>query len=392
MILTNKQEEGLKIILDRHKRNEKYTVVAGYAGTGKSTLVKFAIEALNVESSKVAYATYTGKAAEVLRKKGNPGACTLHKLLYDHFPMPGGGFYRKPKTELDVTIAVVDEVSMVPKPMVDLLLKHKIYVIFLGDPFQLPQIDKDTENHLLDKPHIFLDEIMRQAAESEIIQLTMKIRNGESLDLFKGNEVQIFKKNEFNTGMMTWADQIIVATNATRQSINQQMRKILGYSGLPQHGERMICLRNYWDDCNDAGDALVNGTTGIIENPFESFRRIPAYIKNDRRDLPTIVGNFIPDGGIEFHSIEMDKEMIMTGEKCIDWRVAYQLGKLKPKIGDIVPKEFAFAYAITCHKAQGSEWEKVLVVEEGFPFAKEEHARWLYTACTRASEKLVLLR
>jgi len=392
MILTNKQEEGLKIILDRHKRNEKYTVVAGYAGTGKSTLVKFAIEALNVESSKVAYATYTGKAAEVLRKKGNPGACTLHKLLYDHFPMPGGGFYRKPKTELDVTIVVVDEVSMVPKPMVDLLLKHKIYVIFLGDPFQLPQIDKDTENHLLDKPHIFLDEIMRQAAESEIIQLTMKIRNGESLDLFKGNEVQIFKKNEFNTGMMTWADQIIVATNATRQSINQQMRKILGYSGLPQHGERMICLRNYWDDCNDAGDALVNGTTGIIENPFESFRRIPAYIKNDRRDLPTIVGNFIPDGGIEFHSIEMDKEMIMTGKKCIDWRVAYQLGKLKPKIGDIVPKEFAFAYAITCHKAQGSEWEKVLVVEEGFPFAKEEHARWLYTACTRASEKLVLLR
>ena len=392
MILTNKQEEGLKIILDRHKRNEKYTVVAGYAGTGKSTLVKFAIEALNVESSKVAYATYTGKAAEVLRKKGNPGACTLHKLLYDHFPMPGGGFYRKPKTELDVTIVVVDEVSMVPKPMVDLLLKHKMYVIFLGDPFQLPQIDKDTENHLLDKPHIFLDEIMRQAAESEIIQLTMKIRNGESLDLFKGNEVQIFKKNEFNTGMMTWADQIIVATNATRQSINQQMRKILGYSGLPQHGERMICLRNYWDDCNDAGDALVNGTTGIIENPFESFRRIPAYIKNDRRDLPTIVGNFIPDGGIEFHSIEMDKEMIMTGEKCIDWRVAYQLGKLKPKIGDIVPKEFAFAYAITCHKAQGSEWEKVLVVEEGFPFAKEEHARWLYTACTRASEKLVLLR
>lgn len=392
MILTNKQEEGLKIILDRYKRNEKYTVVAGYAGTGKSTLVKFAIEALNVESSKVAYATYTGKAAEVLRKKGNPGACTLHKLLYDHFPMPSGGFYRKPKTELDVTIVVVDEVSMVPKPMVDLLLKHKIYVIFLGDPFQLPQIDKDTENHLLDKPHIFLDEIMRQAAESEIIQLTMKIRNGESLDLFKGNEVQIFKKNEFNTGMMTWADQIIVATNATRQSINQQMRKILGYSRLPQHGERMICLRNYWDDCNDAGDALVNGTTGIIENPFESFRRIPAYIKNDRRDLPTIVGNFIPDGGIEFHSIEMDKEMIMTGEKCIDWRVAYQLGKLKPKIGDIVPKEFAFAYAITCHKAQGSEWEKVLVVEEGFPFAKEEHARWLYTACTRASEKLVLLR
>ena len=71
MLLTKKQEEGLKIILERHKNNEKYTVISGYAGTGKSTLVKFAIDALNVEKSKVAYATFTGKAAEVLRKKGN---------------------------------------------------------------------------------------------------------------------------------------------------------------------------------------------------------------------------------------------------------------------------------------------------------------------------------
>jgi ATP-dependent exoDNAse (exonuclease V) alpha subunit len=72
--------------------------------------------------------------------------------------------------------------------------------------------------------------------------------------------------------------------------------------------------------------------------------------------------------------------------------LAYQLNKLKPKIGEVVPKEFAYAYAITCHKAQGSEWDKVLVLEERFPFDKEEHARWLYTACTRASEKLILVR
>ena len=392
MQLTKKQGEGLDIILQRYKDREKYTVVAGYAGTGKSTLVKFAIEALNVEPTKVAYATYTGKAAEVLRKKGNPGACTLHKLLYDHIPLPGGGFYRKPKLQLDVTIVVVDEVSMVPKDMINMLLKHKVYIIFLGDPFQLPQIDKDAENHLLDKPHVFLDEIMRQEAESEIIQLTMKIRNKEEIPLFQGKEVLVLPKESLNTGMLSWADQVIVATNATRESLNNQMRASLGFEGLPQHGERMICLRNYWDDCNAAGDALVNGTTGIIENPFESFRRIPAYVKNDRRDLPIIIGNFIPDGGQSFDSIEMDKEMILTGQKCIDWRVAYQLGKLKPKIGDIVPKEFAFAYAITCHKAQGSEWDKVLVVEERFPFAKEEHARWLYTAATRASEKLVIIK
>lgn len=362
------------------------------AGTGKSTLVKFAISALQTTPDRVAYATYTGKAAEVLRKKGNEGACTLHRLLYDHVPLPGGGFLRKPKGKLDVDIVVVDEVSMVPKSMIDILLKHKVYVIFLGDPFQLPQIDKNEENHLLDKPHIFLDEIMRQAAESEIIQLTMKIRNGDPIKTFHGNEVQIFSRGDLNTGMLTWADQILVGTNATRRSINDQMRGLLGYSGLPQNGERMICLRNYWDDCNENGDALVNGTTGIIRNPFESFRDIPYFIKNDRYRLPTIVGDFIPDAGHSFNSIEMDKDLITTGEKCIDWRVSYQLGKLKPKIGDVVPKEFEFAYAITCHKAQGSEWDKVLVIEERFPFDKIEHARWLYTACTRASEKLVLVR
>ena len=391
MELTKKQSEGLDIILKRHRNNEKYTTVAGYAGTGKSTLVKFAIAALEVEDDRVAYATYTGKAAEVLRKKGNAGACTLHKLLYEHIPMQGGGFFRKKKPHLDVDVVVVDEVSMVPKSMIDLLLSHKVYIIFLGDPFQLPQIDKKEENGLLDKPHIFLDEIMRQAAESEIIQLTMKIRNGEEIKPMRGNEVIVLPPNELTTGCLTWADQIICATNQTRLNMNSQMRELLGYSGVPQDGERVICLRNYWDDCNDDNDSLVNGTTGIIRNPFESFRKIPYFIKNDRHELPIIQGDFYPDGGIgAFESIEMDKDMIMLGTPCVDWRVSYQLGKLKPKYGDLVPREFDFAYAITCHKAQGSEWDKVLVIEEKFPFDKTEHARWLYTACTRASEKLVL--
>ena len=391
MELTRKQEEGLRIILQRHRDNEKYTTVAGYAGTGKSTLVKFAIAALDVEDNKVAYATYTGKAAEVLRKKGNSGACTLHKLLYEHIPMMGGGFYRKKKPHLDVDVVVVDEVSMVPKSMIDLLLTHKVYIIFLGDPFQLPQIDKKEENGILDKPHIFLDEIMRQAAESEIIQLTMKIRNGEEIKPMRGNEVIVLPSNELTTGCLTWADQIICATNQTRLNMNSQMRELLGYSGTPQDGERIMCLRNYWDDCNLGGDALVNGTTGILRNPFESFRRIPYFIKNDRHDLPIIQGDFYPDGGEGvFESVEIDKDLIMTGTPCVDWRVAYQLGKLKEKYGDLVPREFDFAYAITCHKAQGSEWDKVLVIEERFPFDKTEHARWLYTACTRASEKLVL--
>ena len=393
MELTKKQEEGLKIALDRYRNNEKYVVIGGYAGTGKSTLVKFIIEALDVEPNKVAYATFTGKASEVLRKKGNANAMTLHRLLYDSIPKPGGGFIRKPKLQLDYNIIVVDEVSMVPKSMIDMLLHHKVYIIFLGDPFQLPQIDKNETHTLLDNPHIFLDQVMRQAAESEIIQLTMKIRNGEKIDFMNGKEVIVAPRASLVTGHLTWADQIICATNASRISLNNQMREILGYSGLPQDGEKMICLRNYWEDFSEDGSSsLVNGMTGIIKNPFESFRMAPQFVKMKNHKMETIQCDFTSDDGSYFNSVEMDKHMILTGEKCIDWRESYQLGRLIQRIGDIVPREFTFGYAITCHKAQGSEWNKVLVIEESFPFPKDEHARWLYTACTRAAEKLVLVR
>ena len=393
MELTEKQEKGLETILTRYNLGLKYTTISGYAGTGKSTLVKFAIAALGVPEDRVAYATFTGKAAEVLRKKGNTGACTLHKLLYDHFPKPGGGFIRKPKTSLDCDVVVVDEVSMAPKSMIDMLLSHKVYVIFLGDPFQLPQINKDESHDILENAHIFLDEVMRQAAESEIIQISMKIRNGEPIDFMKGKEVIIIPKSELVEGHLTWADQILCGTNATRENINRQMREIYGFSGLPQDGEKMICLRNYWDDCADNGDALVNGTTGILRNPFETFRMIPNYIPINNHRMDVIQGDFVTSDGSTFNSVEMDKKLLIDGVKCIiDGKILFRLGKLKNKIGDIVPREFAFGYAITTHKAQGSEWDKVLVIEEKFPFSKEEHARWLYTAVTRASERLVLVR
>lgn len=393
MILTQKQEEGLKIALKRHRDHEKFTVISGYAGTGKSTLVRFIIEALDVEESKVVYTAYTGKAVEVLRKKGNKNACTLHKLLYDHFPRPAGGFFRKPKPTIDYDVVIVDEVSMAPKTLMDLLLSHQCYIICLGDPFQLPPVDKDEDNGLLAHPHIFLDEVMRQAAESEIIRLTMDIRNNNPIAYTNSaKEALVLPKKDLNTGMLMWADQVLVATNAARQGLNTQMRSLLGFEGGPQEGDKVICLRNYWETFSENEcDPLVNGTIGHIKNGFKTFRDFPYYIKADNHSFDVWQANFIV-GDDYFANTEIDYKMLTIGEKCCDWRLAYQLGKLKPKLGEIVPKEFTYAYAITCHKAQGSEWDKVLVLEEQFPFDKQEHARWLYTACTRASEKLVLVR
>ena len=223
MELNEKQKNGLTLALQRYKNKEKYTVIAGYAGAGKSTLVRFIIEELKtygVKETDVCFACFTGKAAQVLLKKGNKNVITLHKLLYKSIPKESGGFVRIPNPSIPYKIVVVDEVSMAPKTLMDLLFKHDVYVICLGDPFQLPPVDKKEDNHLLDAPHIFLDEIMRQAQESEIIQLSMAIRENRPIEIFQGKEVQILNKEELNTGMLTWADQILVATNATRVSIN----------------------------------------------------------------------------------------------------------------------------------------------------------------------------
>lgn len=393
MILNKGQEQGLKIAIERHRQGCKFTTIAGYAGTGKSTLVRYIIDALDIEEDRVCHCAFTGKAAEVLKKKGNKNVATLHRLLYEHIPRPAGGFFRKPKPFIDYDVIVVDEVSMAPKSLMELLFKHQVYVICLGDPFQLPPIDKDEDNHLLDNPHIFLDEIMRQEEDSEIIQLTMKIRNQEPIDYFNGNEVKIIPYSDLNTGVLQWGDQILTATNAKRQAINNQMRALQGRTGEPVDGDKIICLRNYWDDSSLNGDALINGTIGILQNSFQTWREIPRFVQSNIRKFDVLVGDLVvPETNDVYQMTEMDRQMIITGEKCCGWQLSYKLGKLRPRYGEIVPKEFTYAYAITTHKSQGSEWPKVVVLEEKFPFDKVEHARWLYTACTRSSEKLVLVR
>ena len=393
MELTEKQKQGLEIAVERYKNRQKYTVISGYAGTGKSTLVKFIISALpGIDPDKdVVFTSFTGKATQVLQNKGNKHTLTLHKLLYESHPRPDGTFFRRPVAGIPFKVVVVDEISMAPKTLIDLLMKYDVYVICLGDPFQLPPVDKNEDNHLLDNPHIFLDEIMRQAAESEIIQLTMKIRNGEPIDNFKGKEVQILSRNELTTGMLTWADQVLVATNATRQSINNQMRELYNKSGDPQDGDKVICCRNYWEDESLGGSALVNGTIGHLKNTYESFIKIPPFIDGKGQMIKTINADFLSETNELYPMVHMDKKLILEGTKSLDFKTEYRLGKNK-NMQHLIPYEFTYGYAITTHRAQGSEWEKVLVIEEKFPFNKEEHARWLYTACTRASEKLVLIR
>lgn len=395
MELNEKQKQGLNIAVERYNNKERYTVISGYAGTGKSTLVKFIVAALpNINPDEdVIYTSFTGKATQVLQKKGNKNVSTLHKLLFESIPKPDGTFFRKPVEFIPYKIVIVDECSMVPKDLLQRLIKYNVHIICLGDPGQLPPINKNEDNHLLDHPHVFLDEIMRQATESEIINLTMDIRMGKPLTHYQGKEVQILNRDELTTGMLLWADQIICAKNETRISLNNQIRDLLGRSGDPQDGDKVICLKNNWDIYSINDNPLVNGTIGYIKDSFSTYINLPRQITSDGqpKKLDILTANFVSDTNEDYGVLNMDKKLILTGEPGLDWKTSYKMGR-NWKFQDKIPDQFTYGYAITCHKSQGSEWDNVLVIEEGFPFEKEEHKQWLYTAATRAAKKLVIIK
>lgn len=273
---------------------------------------------------------------------------------------------------------------MLPKPLWDLLLSHKIYVLALGDPGQLPPIGEG--NGALDKPHIFLDEIMRQSQESEIIRLTLAIREGKVLTPYQGNEVQIINQKDVVSGMYLWADQILAGKNITRRNINHLVRQYkygVDVPDFPVEDDKLICLRNYWDLLNECGDVLVNGSMGYLNNINISnhpilgkdliFDFIPDYCINE--DYDSAPFDFV------FRKIDADYGLITTGEP-------FNNNNMRRRF--MPPKQFDYGYCITTHKSQGSEYDKVLVFEECL--RKDEHSKWLYTAATRAKNKLVIVK
>lgn len=369
--LTEKQREGLEICLKRYKNNKPYTIIAGYAGTGKSYLVNAIVDEFGFSENEVAYASYTGKAALVLQKQGK-NAITLHKLLYMSYPNGMGGFINKPKESLDpnLKLIIVDEISMCPKELWKLLLKHNIYIIGLGDPFQLPPIGDDLK--LLDNPHIFLTEVMRQALDNDIIKYSMELREGKKLlPGIRGKNIQTYSKEEFTTGMMLWADQILCGKNVTRRQLNAEMRKLLNKEGILADGDKLICTKNYWDKISISENFLINGTIGNVSK-----------IKRNEFNEKDIRANFCVDDD-SYGLLKLDYKYLTTGIPTVT----------KSLNGKVIPSpyvEMDYGYVITVHKAQGSQFNKVLVYDEHL-YHEENHNRWLYTAITRAVDKVVVL-
>ena len=274
---------------------------------------------------------------------------------------------------------------MLPLDMWNLLLSHKIPVIALGDPGQLPPVSGKA-NGVLAHPHVFLDEVMRQAKDNEILRLSMDIREGKPLEYFMGKDVRVVPQKELNAGgIWKWPNQILAGKNLTRNTINDLMRQNLFHrkSSFPEEGDKIICLHNDWEVLNDNEDALVNGLTGTIHN-------IRAKVPSNEVVAETFCADFLPDyeGATMFTGLEMDTCMFTEHE------AGKNKYNAKLPVGlEYMPHYFDYGYCITAHKSQGSEYDRVLVLEEFLRGqSKADHIRWLYTAATRAAKKLIIVK
>lgn len=379
MELTKGQESTLKIAVQRYKDKEPYTVIAGFAGSGKTTLVQFIIDALDIPVDDVVYIAYTGKASLVLRNKGCENSMTAHRLLYRVKEKVDGSFEFIPKRALDYKykIIVLDECSMLPEEMWNLLLSHKVHILALGDSGQLPPVDGNSS--ILDNPHIMLTEIVRQAQENPIIRLSMDVREGKWLEYGGSKECRIMPLSQVTKGLLLGADQVLCGKNITRHSLNDQMRKMRfgdEYSPQPINGDKVICLKNQWNAIGSNEEPLVNGCVGTINN---------IRLKDTSLYKPEMKADFMSDNNGFYDSLKMDYKIFTEKEPTVNKNNWMRYPKL------LRPYEFDYAQAITVHKFQGSEAEKVIVFDEWLGDA-EYHTKWLYTAITRASQKLVVVK
>jgi exodeoxyribonuclease-5 len=406
----------------------------GYAGSGKSTVLKFALDELGLEAHRgdrdggdcvpgVVTATFTGKAALVLRRKGTP-ARTIHSLIYSVIEATEeeiaaaqkkieqaetdarrlSGFDRttaesaieamrqavagmkKPRFALNpqsdaahAKLIVLDEVSMVGEEMARDLMSFGKPILVLGDPGQLPPI-KGEGAFTKDPPDIMLTEIHRQAAESAIIRLATMARQGQPIG-FGQHDTFVWKmrKADVTPEQCLRGGQVICGMNATRLQLNNGMRRAAGFGDggyLPTgRGEKIICLKNQ----NDLG--LINGMFLMLEDIVDegSLYFSAAVTDEDGNPIGTPAGNGargrprIYKGHFEDH-VAFDKS-----RHDRDWKDKRNL------------TEATFGWAITGHKSQGSQWENVIVWDDGLGRSEQDRRRWLYTVITRAEKGLVIL-
>ncbi len=396
MQFSHEQDGAITKITVWRKDSEQCFLLTGAAGTGKSTIAKAAGEGENV-----LFCSPTGKGADALRKRSGVEASTVHKVLYKspgghnsklaklaqkllaaeasakpNIPeiqrlrgeiramraRAGGPKWEVPKDALikGADLVVVDECFMLSAQIIKDLRDNAKKILFLGDPYQLPPVAGACP--LVEQwADVHLDQIHRQAMENPVLRAATKMRETGIMETVSTDAGENGAYRYLQKDQTTWEDyraveQIIVARNATRRGFNANYRRRLGYETPLVVGDRLIFLTNSHEM------EIFNGSVGTLD----SF--------GERSDN-------------EF-DITVDLDDGCTVPAVPAWNGP--MYGLEPREGprDMMPIDYS--YAITCHKAQGSEYKSVLVYDEGFG-DKETWRRWNYTATTRARQSCTVV-
>jgi len=344
----------------------------GYAGTGKTTLARYFAETIEGD---VQFAAFTGKAAQVLRSKGATNARTIHSLIY----RPRGEEEIADETTGKTSIAptfslnrqspvaqskliIIDECSMVDENLGRDLMSFGTPILVLGDPGQLPPVSGGGF-FTNQEPDFQLEQIHRQAQDNAIIQLALAAREGRQIPLGDYGEVKVISKKAVTQEMVLNADQVLVGTNKTRRLYNRRLRELKGFSSdYPQAGDKLVCLRN------DPTKGLLNGSLWKV-------------MTSSKETLKPGINLLVTPEDEERGAakIKLLKAQFEDTKSEISWQ-------LKKRFDD-----FDFGYALTVHKAQGSQWDNVVLFDESYAF-RDSLDKWLYTAITRAAKHLTIVR
>ncbi len=385
--LSPDQAEALKQIGAWYRsKSSPFLTLGGYAGTGKTTLIAYLRQALRQHDpeTRVAFCAYTGKAARVLQERlreqkvprKKDSVSTIHSLIYTASEEPGDAPKWTRKETLERDFIIVDEASMVDEAIWRDLLSFNIPILAVGDHGQLPPVG--SAFNLMAEPQLRLERIFRQDKDSPIIEVATLARLQGQLPVKEyGLSVRKLDRNSAETGQIvqelleSWRPELLVLCgyNHTRIKLNQAIRTYRDIeSPTPVAGDQVVCLRN------NRVKKIYNGMIGRIvrcvpagNDPQRQWYE--AEIELDGEDY-SYFGYILRD---QFDGTEVAKDVPLApdGER-----------------GDL----WDFGYALTVHKAQGSQSPRVLVFEERFARSSDEDwRRWLYTAVTRAQQELTVV-
>ena len=378
----------------------------GYAGTGKTSIAKAASETTALTPQFIAF---TGKAAMVLKTKGCGEAATIHRTIY----LPRGAAVKQYREELEQlekttdpgerrqleahlaemkealtspswvkrpvsdfrrdTFFIVDECSMPDKFLGEDLVSYGFPILALGDPAQLPPVmgaGYFTGNH---KPDVLLTQIHRQVAGSPVLRLATAVRQGKKLPFGVLGDSRVVKK--LTVAEYAEHDQVLCGTNKNRVKANLAIRQHLGRKKLMEPGDKLICLQNNYDV------GVLNGSQWEVVNcePWHNPRKekpsVPKFYKARIKSLDEV--------GVEFTAI-IHINPLLEGRPQFDKFWTPQLA------GEDKALVMTYGYCVTCHKAQGSQWGSVAILDDWNNVAS--YQQWLYTAVTRAADRVTIVR